>query len=45
LSCLSKISSAFSLISILLLSSEILSSTCSSLLQWPSTVFFDYSNF
>jgi hypothetical protein len=28
------------LISILSLSSEILSSTCSSLLEWPSTVFF-----
>jgi hypothetical protein len=29
-----------SLISILSLSSEILSSTSSSLLEWPSTVFF-----
>jgi hypothetical protein len=30
----------FSLISILSLSSKILSSTCCSLLEWPSTVFF-----
>jgi hypothetical protein len=39
LSLLSK-SSVFSLISILSLSAEILSSTCSSLLEWTSTVFF-----
>jgi hypothetical protein len=39
LSCLTNCSSAFSLISILSLSSEILSSNCSSLLEWPSTVF------
>jgi hypothetical protein len=39
LSCLTKISSVFALISILSLSSEILSSTCSSLLEWLSTVF------
>jgi hypothetical protein len=36
LCCLTKISS----ISILSLSSEILSSTCSSLLEWPSTMSF-----
>jgi hypothetical protein len=30
----------FSLISVLSLSSEILSYTCSVLLEWPSTVFF-----
>jgi hypothetical protein len=37
LSCLTKV---FSLISILSWSSEILSSTCSHLLEWPLTVFF-----
>jgi hypothetical protein len=36
---LTKISSVFSLIFILSLNSEILSSTCSSLLEWSSTVF------
>jgi hypothetical protein len=40
LSCLAKISFVFSLISILSLSSEILSSTCSTLLEWLSTVVF-----
>jgi hypothetical protein len=40
LSCLIKISSVFSLIFILSLSTEFLSSTCSSVLEWPSTVFF-----
>jgi hypothetical protein len=40
LSCLTKSSSVFSSISILSPSSEILSSNCSSLLEWPSTVFF-----
>jgi hypothetical protein len=40
LSPLSKNSSVFSLISILSLSPEILSSTCSSLLEWLLTVFF-----
>jgi hypothetical protein len=38
LSCLTKFSSVFPLICILSLSSEILSSTCSSLLEWPSNV-------
>jgi hypothetical protein len=41
LSYMTKISSVFSLISILSLNSEILSSTCFILLEWPSTVFFD----
>jgi hypothetical protein len=40
LSYLTKISCVFSLISILSLSSETLSSTCSSLLEWPPTVCF-----
>jgi hypothetical protein len=40
LSCLTMISSVFSLISVLSLSSEILSSTCFNLLDWPSNVFF-----
>jgi hypothetical protein len=40
LSCLTKIPSVFSLISILFLSSEIWSSICSSLLEWLSNVFF-----
>jgi hypothetical protein len=40
LCCLTRGSSAFSLISILLLSSAVLSSTCSSLLKLPSSVFF-----
>jgi hypothetical protein len=40
LSCLTNSSSVFPLISILSLSSEILSSTWSSLLKWSSTVFF-----
>jgi hypothetical protein len=40
LSCLTKISSVFSLIFILSLSSEILSSICSNLLEWPSSVLF-----
>jgi hypothetical protein len=40
LSCLIKISFVLSLISILSLSSQFLSSTCSSLLEWPSIVFF-----
>jgi hypothetical protein len=40
LSILSKESSLFFLIFILSLSPEILSSTCSSLLEWLSTVFF-----
>jgi hypothetical protein len=44
LSYLTKSSSVFSLISISSLSSEILSSTCSSLLEWPSTVFFVWLN-
>jgi hypothetical protein len=39
LSCLTKIFSVFPFISILSLSSEILSFTCSSLQEWPSTVF------
>jgi hypothetical protein len=39
LSCFTK-SSVLSLVSILSLSPEILSSTCSYLLEWPSTVFF-----
>jgi hypothetical protein len=40
LSLLSKNSSVFSLISILSLIPEILSSTCTSLLGWLSSVFF-----
>jgi hypothetical protein len=40
LTCLTKSSSDFSLISVLSLCSEILSSTCSSLLDWLSSVFF-----
>jgi hypothetical protein len=40
LSCLTKIYSVFSLTSILSSNSEILSSTCSSLLQWPSFFLF-----
>jgi hypothetical protein len=40
LSCLTKSSSVFSLISVLSSSFEILSSTCYSLLEWISTVFF-----
>jgi plasmid replication initiation protein len=40
LSSLTKSFSVFSLISILSLNSEILSSSCSSLLEWPSTEFF-----
>jgi hypothetical protein len=39
LSCLTNSPSVFPLISILSYSSEILSSTCFSLLEWPSTVF------
>jgi hypothetical protein len=39
LSCFTNISSAFCLISILSWSSEILSSICSSLLEWPSLCF------
>jgi hypothetical protein len=39
LSCLTSSSSIFSSISILSLISEFLSSTYSSLLEWPSTVF------
>jgi hypothetical protein len=40
LSLLSKNSSVFSLISVMSLSPEITASTCSSLLEWLSTVFF-----
>jgi hypothetical protein len=42
MSCLTNSSSDFSLISILSLSYEILSSTCSSLLEWTPTVFCVY---
>jgi hypothetical protein len=40
LNCLSKISFVFSLVLILSLNSEVQSSTCSTLLEWTSTVFF-----
>jgi hypothetical protein len=40
LSCLTKSYLVFPWISILSLSSEVLSSTCSSLLEWPSIVFY-----
>jgi hypothetical protein len=40
LSCLANSSSVFPFISILSLISEILSSICSSLMEWPKTVFF-----